>query len=130
MDDVKAAMAEARFAFRASGQETGTPGSGGAGGVVSGVTAGNTTAGLALTSGRPDLRDDGELARLVTRGDRSAAAVLIDRHQPAVFGFLRKLTGRPDLAEDLAQDTFVRLLKNAHRYDPQYPMRRWLLTIA
>lgn len=74
--------------------------------------------------------DDGQLARRVARGDRRAAEELINRHQPAVRLFLRRLTGRDDLADDLAQETFVRVLENAHRYDPQYPMRTWLFTMA
>ena len=77
-----------------------------------------------------DPRSDGELAQLVASGDQQAAAVLITRYERLVRSFLRKITGRPELADDLAQDTFVRLLKTAHRYDPKYPMRTWLLTIA
>lgn len=77
-----------------------------------------------------DARSDGELARLVADGDDQAAATLIRRYERLVRSFLRRVTGRFELADDLAQDTFVRLLTNAHRYDPKYPMRTWLLTIA
>ena len=81
-------------------------------------------------TGNVETRSDGELARLVAQGDQSAAAVLICRYERLVRSFLRKITGRFELADDLAQETFVRLLKNAHRYDESYPMRTWLLTIA
>ncbi|MEX1090988.1 MAG: RNA polymerase sigma factor [Phycisphaeraceae bacterium] len=74
--------------------------------------------------------DDAQLAARVARGDRSAAEALILRHQAPVRGFLRKITGRDDLADDLAQETFLRLLRHAGSYDPRYPMRSWLLTIA
>ena len=77
-----------------------------------------------------DTRHDGELARLVASGDSSAATELVNRYQGSVRRFLRRLTGRDDLADDLAQDTFVRMLSYAGRYDPKYPMRTWLLTIA
>lgn len=73
---------------------------------------------------------DAELARLVAEGDRRAAAVLVQRHQLMVRAFLYRLTGRDDLADDLAQETFVRVLRYAERYDSRYPMRAWLLTIA
>jgi RNA polymerase sigma-70 factor (ECF subfamily) len=73
---------------------------------------------------------DGELARRIAAGDRQAAAMLIDRHQAAVRWFLRRVTGREDLADDLAQDTFLRVLRHAGRYDARYPMRTWLFTIA
>lgn len=77
-----------------------------------------------------ETQGDGELARLAAKGDQSAASRLIERYQAPVRNFLRKLTGRDDLADDLAQDTFVRMLRYADRYDPKYPMRTWLLTIA
>lgn len=77
-----------------------------------------------------DVRDDGELARLTAGGDQQAAAELVNRYQGLVRRFLRRLTGRDDLADDLAQDTFMRMLNYADRYDPKYPMRTWLLTIA
>lgn len=73
---------------------------------------------------------DGDLAVRAASGDRSAAAELITRYHESVRRFLRRLTGREDLADDLAQDTFVRMLRYAHRYDPKYPMRTWLLVIA
>lgn len=73
---------------------------------------------------------DGELARRVARGDREAAGQLVDRHQVAVRSFLLRITHRHDLADDLAQETFVRLLQHAGRYDEAYPMRTWLFTIA
>jgi len=74
--------------------------------------------------------DDGTLARRVAQGDQEAATILINRYQAMVRSFLRRTTGRADLADDLAQETFVRLLRYAHRFDPKYPMKRWLFTIA
>lgn len=73
---------------------------------------------------------DGELAVAVAGGDRDAAEVLVLRYQNLVRSFLLRITGRRDLADDLAQDTFVRMLRYADNYDPKYPMRTWLLTIA
>jgi len=74
--------------------------------------------------------DDGELARRVAQGDRPAAAELVDRYQAMVRRFLRRLSGREHLADDLAQETFVRVLRSAERFDPRYTMKTWLLTIA
>ncbi len=73
---------------------------------------------------------DGELAQLIAQGDRNAAGVLVARYQAPVRGFLLKLSGNPDVADDMAQETFLRVLKYAQRYDPQYKMITWLLTIA
>ena len=81
-------------------------------------------------TGNVETKSDGELARLVAQGDQQAATVLIRKYERLVRSFLRKITGRFELADDLAQETFVRLLKSAGRYDESYPMRTWLLTIA
>lgn len=98
--------------------------------VFKGVNALMAIGGTGEALGPADARADGELARLVAGGDRDAGAELVHRYQTVVRRFLRKLTGRDDLADDLAQDTFVRMLSYADRYDPKYPMRTWLLTIA
>ena len=73
---------------------------------------------------------DADLAQLIADGDRAAATTLIERHQAMVRGFLFRITGRHDLADDLAQETFLRVLRYAYRYDDTYTMRTWLLTIA
>lgn len=82
------------------------------------------------TQRRVETASDAELAARIAGGDRDAAEKLIERHQPMVRGFLLRLTGRHDQADDLAQETFLRVLRYAHRYDPRYAMRTWLLTIA
>jgi len=83
----------------------------------------------AAGSGQPE-PDDAGLARRVARGDRVAAALLVDRHQGPVRAFLRRLTFDAHLAEDLTQETMLRMLRHAHQYDPQHAMKTWLLTIA
>ncbi len=73
---------------------------------------------------------DAELAQRIADGDRTAAGVLVQRYQSMVRSFLIRLSGRDDVADDLAQETFIRVLQYAGRYDPKYPMRTWLFTIA
>lgn len=74
--------------------------------------------------------DDAYLAELVAQGDRKAGGALIDRYQAKVRGFLLRLSRKADVADDLAQETFIKMLTNAERFDPQYTMTTWLLTIA
>lgn len=83
-------------------------------------------------AGRADTNSlsEGELAQRIAAGDRAAAGELVRRYDGLVRGFLRKVCFDRDAVEDLAQETFVRALRYAHRFDPKYPMRTWLLTIA
>lgn len=74
--------------------------------------------------------DDGQLARRVAAGEVAAAEELVRRHQAPVRGFLMAVCYDRSAIDDLAQETFLRALKHAGRFDPAYPMRGWLLTIA
>lgn len=74
--------------------------------------------------------DDGQLASRVAAGDQSAAEELVRRHQAPVRGFLRVVCYDRSAIDDLAQETFLRAIKHAGRFNDKYPMRGWLLTIA
>jgi RNA polymerase sigma-70 factor, ECF subfamily len=52
---------------------------------------------------------------------------LFERLYPQLFRYLNRLTGSPDLADDIAQESFVRLLA---RPLPEEEARRWLFTVA
>jgi len=62
-------------------------------------------------------------------GDREAFAELVRRHGGIVLGYLRKMTGRPELAEDLFQETFKRVHEKAHTLRGSR-FRPWLFKIA
>lgn len=93
--------------------------------VTSGVTALNASSDLPVHT-----LDDGQLAARVAQGDSVAAEELVRRHQAPVRGFLRAVCYDRSAIDDLAQETFLRAIKHASRFDPKYPMRGWLLTIA
>ncbi len=70
------------------------------------------------------------LIRAATSGDSRATARLIQAHQASLYAFMLRLSGRPDVAEDIVQDAFVRVLKNLNRFDPRFRFSTWLFTIA
>ncbi len=75
-------------------------------------------------------RDDWDLVRLAQAGDTAAFAELVRRYQTPVIRFCERMTGsRPD-AEDLAQDTFVRVYRNLNRMEPQARFSTLLFGIA
>jgi len=74
-----------------------------------------------------------DLPALVKRciaGDQSAMLALVERFQGPVFGLCYRMLGQRQDAEDAAQETFVRVLKNLHRWDATRDFLPWLLAIA
>lgn len=70
------------------------------------------------------------LVELAAAGDRSAADRLIRAHQASLFAYMLRISGRPDVAEDIVQDAFVRVLTNLDRFDSRFRFSTWLFTIA
>ena len=58
------------------------------------------------------------------------AGTLFERHGRSVRRYLRALTGRSDLVDDLAQDVFVRVVQSSGAYEPRERERAWLFRIA
>jgi RNA polymerase sigma-70 factor (ECF subfamily) len=79
---------------------------------------------------QPAAPSDSELMARVRGGDREAFADLADRHKDAVVNYLARLTGDRDRAEDIAQETFLRLWRSASSYVEQGYLRAFLFRIA
>ena len=62
---------------------------------------------------------DAELIRRTAAGDREAFAALYRRHHNTVYRFARLMTGSDTLAEDVVQEVFLVLMRNAARYDAE-----------
>ncbi|MFE1310129.1 MULTISPECIES: RNA polymerase sigma factor [unclassified Streptomyces] len=76
------------------------------------------------------LPDEALLSGLAT-GDPELAATFVRRFQHTVFGVAIAVTGDPQLAEDIAQQTFERAWRHAQIYDPRRgSVATWLTTIA
>lgn len=61
---------------------------------------------------------DPELLERMASGDREALAVIFRRHQGTVYRFSRQMLGSNEAAEDVTQDVFVALARNAGRFNP------------
>ena len=73
---------------------------------------------------------DEELAREAKRGSQVAFASLVRRNQSLVRGFLRKMTADTATADDLAQETFVRVWQRRRQFAAGRAVKPWILGIA
>ncbi len=64
------------------------------------------------------------------QGDQSAAAEFVQRFRSQVYLLCYKMVGEHHEAEDMAQETFLRVLRNLHRWDRDRPIEPWIMTIA
>lgn len=72
---------------------------------------------------------DSESARL-RRGDSDAFDALLARYQNRLYRYLVRLTANPALAEDLFQETWLKVITRIHRYDERRPFEPWLFSVA
>ncbi len=79
---------------------------------------------------RPDTRTDEELVEDYLEGDVVAFRVIIERYHDPLMGFLTRLTGQRQLAEDVFQDTFLQLHQSLESFDCSRRFKPWLFTIA
>ncbi|MCW5755897.1 MAG: sigma-70 family RNA polymerase sigma factor [Phycisphaeraceae bacterium] len=77
-----------------------------------------------------DRKSEIELIHAALSGDRTAAAGLVRAHQASLYAFMLRRCGRPEVAEDVVQEAFVRALTNLHRFDTRFRFSTWLFTIA
>ena len=64
------------------------------------------------------------------RGDGSAFAQLVRRHQSSLYNFAFRQLGISQVAEDVVQDAFVRVVQNAADFKHEARFTTWLYTIA
>jgi RNA polymerase sigma-70 factor, ECF subfamily len=78
-----------------------------------------------------DARSDLDLARAFAARDASAAEEMYARFAPRIFGLGMVMLGGPAQAEDLVQDTFVKVWRKVDSYDPSRgSLDTWVLLVA
>ena len=71
-----------------------------------------------------------EIARGLRRRDPDLLDRLIEQYQHRLLRYLVYLTGRRELAEDLFQETWIRVLERGHQYNDRYAFSTWLFAVA
>lgn len=73
---------------------------------------------------------DQELVARAQKGSEAAYRELLTRFQRPVFSIIYRMVRDREQAEDLTQETFVRVFNHIDRYDPKYKFSSWIFKIA
>ena len=73
---------------------------------------------------------DQELVRKAQKGDRAALGVLYSRYRRKILNYLYRFTGNRATAEELTQETFLKVVRYIHRYRPTGSVAGWIYKIA
>ena len=73
---------------------------------------------------------EARLAKLSLGGDRRAFAELVEMYKDRIFRLAYRMLGNNQEAEDVVQETFLRVFTNLHRYDESQKFSTWIYRIA
>ncbi len=73
---------------------------------------------------------DEQLIEKYLKGDEKALEILFKRYLKPIYSFVYKNIGNPEMAEDVTQETFVKVWKNLKKFDKNKSFKSWLFTIA
>ena len=80
----------------------------------------------------PDLTNvpDADVVALAQRGREDAFRELVRRYERPVFSLIFRMVRDSAAAEDLSQDTFIKVLNHIDKYRPEFKLSSWLFKIA
>lgn len=74
--------------------------------------------------------EDNALLEAYLEGESTAFDLLVNRYQDRLVNYINGIIHDYEQSVDLTQETFIRLFKNAHRYEGKYKFSTWLYRIA
>lgn len=75
-------------------------------------------------------RPDQETLEKLKNHDLKAFEAVFSLYEKAIYGYIYSMVGHRQNAEDLAQDVFLKLYKNAAKIDPENNFKNWLYKVA
>jgi RNA polymerase sigma-70 factor (ECF subfamily) len=73
---------------------------------------------------------DADVVALAQQGRESAFRELVRRYERPVFSLVYRMVRDRETSEELAQETFIKVLNHIDRYQPQFKFSSWLFKIA
>jgi len=85
-----------------------------------------------VTERPSDLREatDQEVVAFAKQGSELAFRELVRRYERPVFSLIFRMVRNRELAEDLSQETFIKVLNAVHSYRPEFKFSSWVFKIA
>lgn len=78
----------------------------------------------------PDRATDKDLMELIQAGDNKAFEELVRRYQDRLLNFVGRIVVDQETAEELIQETFLRIYNQRKSYTPTFAVSTWIYTIA
>lgn len=78
----------------------------------------------------PSTATDSELVRAIRHGQGEGITWLVERYSPRLYRYLVRLVGEPALAEDILQETWLRVVERLDGYDTSKPFAVWVFAVA
>jgi len=75
-------------------------------------------------------RSDGDIIKQCLKGNKELFAILVDKYKKQIVVYIFSLVKDREEANDLAQETFIRVYKNLWKYNQQYKFSTWIYQIA
>jgi RNA polymerase sigma-70 factor (ECF subfamily) len=79
---------------------------------------------------KPSPQSDAELLKRIAEGERQAAQQLVDQYLGRILNYAYRLLGDAAEAEDVAQETFLRLWRTIDSWRAEAPLLHWLQRVA
>ncbi len=73
---------------------------------------------------------DEQFIKQYLKGDEKSLEILIKRYLKPIYSFVYKNVGNSDAAEDITQETFVKVWKNIKKFKAEKKFSAWIFTIA
>jgi RNA polymerase sigma factor (sigma-70 family) len=82
-----------------------------------------------VTTSEINVVSDAVLIGRIVNGEADAATALVERHSPALRRFAARAGVNATDVDDVLQETWIRVVRSAHRYDPERPFPGWIFAI-
>ena len=73
---------------------------------------------------------DQELVVLAIKGDSKAFEQLVFRYEKPIFIYTKRFLNQKESAEDVTQETFIKIYRSLKNFDPEYKFKTWIYTVA